>query len=140
MPQADIALAVFGRIVVTHPEFTSDRQDIEAGRAAAGDDDAFARIDALAYRDLVNGLDHQFVGNGDDGESRVRTAATKLLRQRLHHAMRGGGIQFHPAAVEIIRVEPAEHHAGVRYCRLVAAGAVARRTGNGPGALRTDPQ
>ena len=120
-------------------EFTGDRQDIEARGAAASDDDALARIDALAHGDLVNGLDHQLIGDGYDGKSRVRHAAPRSLRQRLDHAMRRGRIQPHPPAIEIIRVEPAEHHAGVETVGDRRR-AVTRRTWNGPGDLRTDPQ
>ena len=109
MPQADIALAVLGRIVVLQPA-RAIGQDIEPRRAAAGDDHALARIDALAHGDLVDRLDHQLVGDGDDGEGGVRHGTAKLLREPFEHAMRSRRIKPHAAAVEIVR-STTEHDA-----------------------------
>ena len=135
-----MALAVFGRIVVEQPSSRAIGRILKPGRAAAGHDHALARIDAFADGDLVDRLDHQLIGDGDDGESGFRHTAPELLRKLLEHAMRGLRIELHTTAVEVIRIEPAEHDARIGHGGLVAAGAVAGRAGHGAGALRADAQ
>src|SRR6185312_441027 len=66
--------------------------------------------------------------------------ASELLGKLLQHALRGFGVELHAAAIEVIRVEPAEHDARIRYGRLIAAGPVASWARHGAGALRANPQ
>jgi hypothetical protein len=56
---------------------------------------------AMSARDLVDRLDHQLIGDGDDSESCLRNrCAPELLHKFFEHAMRGLRIEPHAAALK----------------------------------------
>ena len=75
-------------ITLRAAEPARDRDDVEAGRAAAADKHGRARVDALVDGDLLDGADHVLGGDAQDRggclvESAARAAPRPALADRL---------------------------------------------------------
>ena len=140
-PKALSAPAVRGTSTRSAAELARDRDDVQPGGAAAGDERALARVDALVDRDLLDRGDHELVGERQD-RGRRGVAVDAQLRRQIASITRPRGIDVerHRAAEEALRVEVAEHDRGVGDGRLGAAAAVAGGAGVGAGALGADAQ
>ena len=121
-------------------ESLSDGDDVEPGRTAAGDDDALAGVHPVLHRDLLDRLDHLLAGKRQHrGRGLVRREFQRH-RNLLQHVRRGGDVEPHAPAEEVVRVDIAEHDRGVGDGRLLAALAVAGGAGARARALRADPE
>ena len=118
----------------------SNRQDVEAGRPAAGHEHALARIDPLVDRDLLDGLDHGLAGEGEDRRGGLLHRLAQRLRQRRDGTAGGIHVERHAPAEEGVGVDVAEHHGGIGHGRRIAAPGVAGGAGVGAGALRPDAE
>ena len=140
MPQADMALAVFGRIVVEQPSSRAigmmlrpaapPPATITLSRGLRPSLTVISWI-ALIISSLAMVMIAKAVSRGLRPISRASVSITRCAAR---------GIERHAPAVEIVRIEIAEHDAGVGHRRLVAAAAVAGRPRHGAGALRADAQ
>ena len=63
-------------------ERLGDGQDIEPGSAAAGNQNALRRINAVLHGDFLNRFDHLLTGDGDDGKGRLLSAHFALIGNR----------------------------------------------------------
>ena len=123
------------------PELLGDPGDRHAAGSAAADDDRRARIEALVDRDVLDRRDHVLVRDGEDGVGRAFEIEAERLGHARPHGLRGPvGVELEPAAQEVVGVDVAEHHRGVRDRRLDAAQPVAGRAGHRAGALRAHTQ
>lgn len=112
-----------------------------AGRgAAAADDIALARIDALIDGDVLDGADHIVIGGRIDRIGRLDAANAKPFGRLVDRGFRLAAVELDAAAKEIVRIDDAKHHIGVGDGRLGAAAAVAGGTRHGADAVRPDPQ
>src|SRR6185437_9435738 len=108
--------------------------------AAEGDELEVARVIAALYRDHLERLAHGRVGDLQDagrGGGRVHAEA---LAERGKRPCGCPGIEFHLAAEEIFRVQPAEEKVGIGDRCLSVLPSIAGRTRDGAGADRTDTQ
>ena len=90
------------------------------------------------HRARADRVRHIGIDDGENAFGRLFETEAEPLGQTADGAPRGGGVEPHGPAQEIIGVEPAEHDIGVGYGRLDAALAVGRWSGIGPGAARAD--
>src|SRR5690606_19144430 len=127
-----------------HPpaaEPACDRSGVHAAGAAPGDKHRRPRVDALVEGDVLDGTGHLLRrkledrrGGGLDAEAE---RASDMLADR---ALRGVGVEPHAATEEVLGTDDAESHAGIGEGRADPALAVARRTWDGAGAARAEPE
>ena len=101
--------------------------DMAGGGAAAADNIAVARVDALIDRDVLDRGDHVVVGGGVDRIGRLDEAYFQLLGDLADSGFGLPAVELDAAAEEIVGVDDAENDIGVGHRRLRAAAAVAGR-------------
>ena len=121
-----------------HRQLLRQVDRVGAARAAEGDQREIAHVDTALDRDRGDAAGHVGVDDPDDAERRFLQARAHLLRQGADRAFGRREIERHPAGVEIVGVEPAEHQVSVGHGRLGAAQAVAGRAGHGARRVRPD--
>ena len=101
-----------GRSRNQHPgaaERSRDRNDVQAGRAAACHEQALGGVDAVLNRDRLDRLDHLLAREGQDRRRGRLDRCLELGRQLADHRTGGVEVELHAPAQERLRVDVAEH-------------------------------
>ena len=118
-----------------------DAATVKTPAAAPADQQPPARVNALVKGDFLDGGDHAFRRQGEDGRGcPVQVKPQRFCNVAPDHAGGRFDCHFNFAAQEVIRVKVTQHETGVGYRRPVAAAFVTGRTGIGPCAHGPDVQ
>ncbi len=120
-----------------HPRHVGD---VQAGRAAEGEQGEAAGIGPAAHRDQPDALRHVGVHHPVDALRRRDHVQAEPLRDALHRGTRRLRIEARAPAQEARGVEQAQHQVGVGHRRRGAAPAIAGGPRRGARALRADVQ
>ena len=123
---------------LAHPEFAGDTRGMERARAAHRHHRVAARVAALLHDVHAGRPGHVLAHQVVDAPRRFRDGKPQGRGEPRHRGLGGGGVEGHPAAQEIARVQVAEEQVRVRHRRMAAAQPVAGGTGLGARALRPD--
>src|SRR5205823_2202433 len=96
--------------------------------ATEGDQREVAWIQALLDRTSVNGVRHVGVDNGQDAFGSVLKRHVQCVSQRPDYPLRCLHVQGHRTTEEIVWIEAAQHHMGIRDRGLVTPLTIGRRT------------
>ena len=121
-------------------ELAGDLGRMQSRCAAESEQREMPGIDTAAHRDEPYPLCHCRVDDAVDAAGRGEPVDPELGGDTVDRGLGGRPVEAAPAAEKARGIEIAEHQIGVGDRRGGAAGAVAGRTGNGAGALRTDMQ
>src|SRR6516225_3502046 len=83
--------------------------NVAGGASAAADEEAVARVDALAHGDLLDGRDHVVVAGRGDRVRRFLAADAEPLRDPIDGAFCETAIELDAAAEKEVGIENAEH-------------------------------
>ena len=121
-----------------HAQHVGHFRAMQRARAAERHQRIVARVDALLDGARADGIGHVGVDHGDHAFGRLAVAHLQLARQLADHPARRHLVERHPAAQEVLRIEPAQHDIGVGHGGPGAAAAVGGRAGHGAGRARAD--
>ena len=113
---------------------------MQGSGAAETDQGEIPGVVALLHGHQAQRAEHGFIHDFCDPFGGFHEADIHGVRQLLYRSLRRGFVNRHGAAQLHVRGQVPQHHVGITHRRFLATFHVGRRTGNGPGGLRTDAQ
>ena len=124
------------------PGARQDTQGVgmQGSGAAEADQGEIPGVVALLHGDQAQRAEHGFIHDFCDPFGGFHEADIHGVCQLLHCRLRRRFVNRHGAAQLHVRGQVPQDHVGITYRGFLAPFHVGRRTGNGPGGLRTDAQ